>query len=277
MALEQAQSAQRDRLSGQISLFSTMPLTQGNKTNTINLPDIPEWTKKEQLSLEKETVGFYLTGHPLDNFRQEIMAVADTDLTGLVYWGDNLPVRVGGLVREYKDHRNKKGDRMAFIVLEDWAGAAEVVVFPEAFAKCGHLLAGDEPLIVLGTVKQEEQGAKIIAESVDSLSEAMSKYTNGARILLKSDQMSRQKLENLKILLREYYGSCPISLTIHFAGRGEVDIEPSSDFTVRPCQEFDAAVKELLGYSAVMYLKTKAEIQPRNGGKGGRWRQNGQG
>jgi len=277
MALEQAQSAQRDRLSGQISLFSAMPQAQGSKANTIELPNIPEWTEKERLGFEKETVGFYLTGHPLDNFHQEIMAVADTDLTGLGDWGDNQPVRVGGLVREYKDHRSKKGDRMAFIVLEDRAGAAEVVVFPEAFAKSGHLLASDEPLIVLGTVKQEEQGAKIIAESVDSLGEARSKYTNGARVLLKAEQVNRQKLESLKTKVREFHGTCPVSLTLHFAGRGEVDIEPPSDFTVRPCKEFDAAVEGLLGYPAVMYLKTKAEIQPRNGGKGGRWRQGGQG
>ena len=130
---------------------------------------------------------------------------------------------------------------------------------------------------MLGTVKQEEQGAKIIAESVDSLSEARSKYTNGARILLKSDQVSRPKLESLKNKVREFHGTCPVSLTLQFTGRGEVDIEPPSDFTVRPCKEFDAAVEGLLGYAAVMYLKTKAEIQPRNGGKGGRWRQNGQG
>jgi len=277
IALEQAQSAQRDRLSGQISLFSAMPQAQGSKANTIDLPNISEWTEKERLLFEKETVGFYLTGHPLDNFYQEIKAVADTDLTSLGDWGDNQPVRVGGLVREYKDHRSKKGDRMAFIVLEDRAGAVEVVVFPDAFAKCGHLLTSDEPIIVLGTVKQEEQGAKIIAESVDNLSEARSKYTNGARILLKSDQVSRPKLESLKNKVREFHGTCPVSLTLQFTGRGEVDIEPPSDFTVRPCKEFDAAVEGLLGYAAVMYLKTKAEIQPRNGGKSGRWRQNGQG
>ena len=77
--------------------------------------------------------------------------------------------------------------------------------------------------------------------------------------------------------MREFHGTCPVSLTMQFTGRGEVDIEPPSDFTVRPCKEFDAAVEGLLGYPAVKYLKTKAEIQPRNGGKGGRWRQNGQG
>jgi len=272
-ALEQAQSSQRDKLSGQISLFAVMPEEQVTKSSTIELPDIAEWTAKEKLAFEKETVGFYITGHPLDNYRQEIRSVADTDISGLAEWGDNQPVRVGGLVREYKEHKSKKGDRMAFITLEDTAGAVEVVVFPEAFAKSGHLLTGDEPLIVLGTAKQEERGAKIIAESVDRLADARIKYTCGASILLHADRMSRQKLESLKNRVREHHGPCPVSLTLHFDGRGEVDIDTPSDFTVRPCREFSQAVEQTLGYPAVNYLKTKAEVQAR-GGRNGSWRKN---
>jgi len=272
LAMEQAQSAQRDRLSGQISLFAAMPKAEAEKGKALELPDLAEWNEKERLAFEKETVGFYLTGHPLDNFHQEIMAVADSDLSGLAEWSDNQPVRVGGLIRDYKDHRSKKGERMAFATLEDRAGSVEVVIFPEAFARCGHLLTGDEPLIILGTVKQEENGAKIIAESLDSLGEARGKYTNGARISLKAEQLGRQKLEILKNKVREFHGSCPVSLTLHFNGRGEVDIEPPADFTVRPCREFDTAIKGLLGYPAVSYLKTRAEVAPRNGGRNGRWR-----
>jgi len=272
-ALEQAQASQRDKLSGQISLFAVMPEEQVAKSGSIELPDIDEWTDKEKLAYEKETVGFYITGHPLDNFRQDIRAVADTDIAGLAEWGDNQPVRVGGLVREYKEHKSKKGDRMAFITLEDTAAAVEVVIFPEAFARSGHLLTRDEPLVVLGTVKQEERGAKIIADAVDDLAEARLKYTCGARILLQADKVSRQKLELLKTRVREHHGPCPVSLTLHFDGRGEVDIDTPRDFTVRPCREFSEAVAQTLGYPAVNYLKTKAEVQARNGGKNNRWRQ----
>ncbi len=266
-AMEQAQAAQRDRLSGQISLFTTLPEEDMAKSSTVELPDITEWSDKKKLAFEKETVGFYITGHPLDNFRQEIAEVADTDITGLVEWGDNQAVRVGGLVRDYKEHKSKKGDRMAFITLEDTSGAVEVVVFPQAFAISEHLLTGSDPMIILGTCKQEDQGPKIIAEAVDSLNAARTKYTNATQIMLQSDKVSRQKLERLKKKILEFHGPCPIKLTLHFGGRGEVDLETPKDFTVRPCRDFTTAVHETLGYNGLSYLKTQAEIQPRNGGK----------
>ena len=272
LAMEQAQSAQRDKLSGQISLFAAAPAVQAAQAANIELPDVPEWPLKEKLALEKETVGFYITGHPLDNFRQDIKAVADTDIDGLAEWPDQQPVRVGGLVREYKEHRSKKGDRMAFITLEDTAGAVEVVVFPDAFAKSSHLLSADEPLVVLGKVEHEERGAKIIADSVDSLADAWTKYTCGARIVLAAERISRQKLEEVKTRVREHHGSCPVSITMHFSGRGEVDIDMPADFTVRPCREFSVAVEKTLGYNAVSFLKTRAELQPRANGRGG-WQQ----
>ncbi|HIJ77977.1 MAG: DNA polymerase III subunit alpha [Desulfobulbaceae bacterium] len=267
-AMEQAQATQRDRLSGQISLFAVMPQDEIDKSSAIELPNIPEWDEKDRLIFEKETVGFYITGHPLDNYRQDIKAVADTDLVGLAQWGDNQPVRVGGLVRDYKEHRSKKGDRMAFITLEDTSGAAEVVIFPTTFAESGHLLTANEPIIILGTAKQEEHGAKIIAESVDTLDQAASKYINGTRILLYSDRINRQKLEAVKTKVREFHGPCPVALTIHFDGRGEVDIDTPNDFTVRPCREFSEQVEKTLGYRAVSYAKSLAEVQPRNTKKG---------
>jgi DNA polymerase-3 subunit alpha len=275
--MEQAQAAQRDRLSGQISLFTVMPEQQVNRASSIELPDLPEWTEKEKLAYEKETVGFYITGHPLDNYRREIREVADTDIGGLAEWGDNQPVRVGGLVRECKEHRSKKGERMAFVILEDTAAAVEVVIFPEAFARSSHLLVGVEPLIVLGTLKKEERGVKIIAESVDSLPEARSKYTCATRILLRAGRINRQQMENLRTRVREFHGSCPVFLTLHFEGRGEVDIDPPVDFTVRPGQEFSEAVERTLGYAAVHYQKTATEIQPRNNGRNNGWQRNGNG
>ncbi len=271
-AMEQAQAAQRDRLSGQISLFSLMPEDVMVQAASIELPDIPEWAEKEKLAFEKETVGFYLTGHPLDNYRQEIKAVADTDLASLAQWGDNQPVRVGGLVRNLKEHKSKKGERMGFMTLEDTSGTVEVVIFPDTFAQCVHLLDSDEPIIVQGTNKKDERGAKIIADAVDSLETAQVKYTSGARILLQSDRVSRRKLEDLKRMMHKYHGPCPVSLTLHFSKRGEVDIDAPSDFTIMPCRELAKDVEKTMGYAAISYIKKQTELQPRNGG--GNYRQN---
>ncbi|MBU1709366.1 MAG: DNA polymerase III subunit alpha [Proteobacteria bacterium] len=267
-ALDQAQAAQRDKLSGQKSLFGLLPADGIAKTASINLPDIPEWSDRDKLNFEKETVGFYITGHPLDNYRNEIKQVADSDIPGLANLHDNTPVRVGGLIKTVKDHKSKKGDAMAFITLEDTMGTLEVVVFPETYAQCAHLLSSTEPVIVQGTLKDDERGLKIIADSIDLLPEARVKYTANIRLLLQTDKISRRKLEEIKKIILHNHGPCPFSLTLHFADRGEVDIEMPGDFTVRPCTEFATGMKKLLGYNAIHYDKKPAEIKPRNGRNG---------
>jgi DNA polymerase-3 subunit alpha len=163
---------------------------------------------------------------------------------------------------------------MAFLTLEDTSGAVEVVVFPETFAKSAHLFAGDDPIVVQGILKKEERGAKIIADCLDTIEEARTKYTSGATILLHAAGLSRTKLEGLKKNILQFHGPCPVSLTLHFDGRGEVDIETTGDLTVRPGREFSRVVEQTLGYAAVHYLKTKAEVKQRNGGPGN-WQKKG--
>ncbi len=266
-AMKQAHAAQRDRQSGQISLFSVMPEADTLKSATIDLPDIPEWTDKERLEFEKETVGFYITGHPLDDYRDEIKAVADVTSARLAGCRDGSPVRIGGLVRTLKEHKSKRDERMGFITLEDISGGVvEVVVFPETFAQCSELLFDNSaPLIVQGVVKKDERGAKIIADSVDTLAGATEKYISNARIMLLSEKVNQKKIEDLRTLMSRHYGTCPISLTLHFANKGEVDIEAPKEITVRPGKELSQDVSDLLGYKAVHYIKSQVEIKQRQG------------
>jgi DNA polymerase-3 subunit alpha len=272
LALDQAQSAQRDKQSGQISLFGLLPESgQSNKTS-IPLPDLPEWDKKKLLAAEKETVGFYITGHPLDNFRNDLKEITDANLVDICNSDADKPVRVGGLVRTFKEHKSKKGDRMAFITLEDLSGSIEVVVFPSVFEQSCHLLESDDPIIIQGTLKtNDERGAKIIADSVDTVSEAREKYTEKASIVLQADQISRKRIEGLKKIIQEFYGGCPVALTIHFDKRGEVDITIPNDLTIRPCRAFSQKVEELIGHAAVAYQKKKIELH-QNGNGNHKWK-----
>ena len=257
-ALERAQAAQRDRMSGQISLFQVMAKESVVKHAAISLPDLPEWTDEDKLAMEKETVGFYITGHPLENYRPDIKMVIDTELADLAEAGEGQAVRVGGLIKEVKDHRSKKGDRMAFLTLEDAVTNAEVVVFPETFKLYGDRLASREPVIVQGVAKKDERGCKIIADEIFSLEEARHRYTDRACIVLRADRLSRQKLETVKKLFYRFHGDCPVSLILHFDGRGEVDIDIPEELTIDPCREFTAEVTSSLGYNAVSYRKKPA-------------------
>jgi DNA polymerase-3 subunit alpha len=267
-ALEQGQAVQRDRLSGQISLFAVMGSETNEQHAKLELPDIPEWSEQEKLAFEKEMVGFYLTGHPLDDYREDILAVTDTNLTEKKEWNEGQTLRVGGLIRDLKVKKTKKGKPMGIIILEDISGTTEVVVFPELYAQCTEILESDTPVVIEGTVKKDERGDNIIANEIDPLVTAREKYTATASIMLQSDRVSRQNLEALKKVFYRYHGPCPLSLTLHFAGRGEVDIEMEDGFTIKPCREFTTEVNKTMGDKVVSYSQkpvTANQQKRRNG------------
>jgi DNA polymerase-3 subunit alpha len=272
--LEQGQAVQRDRLSGQISLFAVMGQESKELHSKLELPDIPEWPVQERLAFEKETVGFYLTGHPLDDYREDILAITDTNLTEKKEWNEGQALRVGGLIRDLKIKKTKKGNQMGIITLEDISGTTEVVIFPELYSQCSEILESDTPIVIEGTVKKDERGDNIIANGVDVLAVAREKYTAAARIRLQSDRVSRQNLEALKKVFYRYHGPCPLSLTMHFVGRGEVDIEIQEGFTIKPCQEFTSEVNKTMGYQVISYDQKPVTVnQPRK--RNGAWKNRG--
>ncbi len=263
-AMEQAKAVQRDLQSGQMSLFAVAPETsQSNEANEITVPDIDEWDERTRLAREKETVGFYITGHPLDDALQEIRSITDTDIQNLANISDEQPVRFGGLIRSCKYHKSKKGDPMAFLTVEDILEAVEVVVFPSAYLQCEQLLSSTDPVIIVGTVQQDERGPKIIAETIDSLPEAREKFTEKVKVRLEADKISRKQIEQVKKTLYQFHGPCPLLLTLYYPGRGEVDIEVTQDLTIRPCRELTDRMEEILSYSAISFTKKAIVITPR--------------
>ncbi|MEE4164733.1 MAG: DNA polymerase III subunit alpha [Desulfocapsaceae bacterium] len=262
-AMEQAKAHQRDRQSGQMSLFSVAPENSGSSINDIQLPDLPEWEERDKLRYEKETVGFYITGHPLESALSEIATITDATIAGLGNLNEGQPVRVGGLIRECKQHKSKRGEPMAFVTLEDIVDAVEVMVFPETYATCYRLLSAPDPVIVSGTIQKNERGAKIIAEEIHLVPDALLKYTQSIHATLEADSVNRSRLEDLKQLLFNYHGKCPFSLTLHFAGEGEVDVEINKDFTVTPSREMTEHVRRIFGYDPLTFNKTTLEIKTR--------------
>jgi len=254
-AMDQAKAHQRDRISGQISIFSIAEDTAPALVSEIVLPEIDEWEEREKLKYEKETVGFYITGHPLDEAIEEIRTITDSDISNLTNFNDGQPVRIGGLIRTIKQHKSKKGEPMAFMTLEDVLESVEILVFPEAYGSCYQLLNSSDPVIVRGVVQKTDQGINIVAEDIDLLPEARQKYTNTVHARLKADTVSRIKLEELKELLFNYHGACPFSITLHFDGEGEVDVEIDKNFTVRPSREMSVSVTELFGYNPLSFEK----------------------
>jgi len=259
-ALEHAKAVQRDRLSGQMNLFSLGNDAAETANKEVQLPDIEDWPQLKRLAYEKQTIGFFLTGHPLEGMVDEIKLVASTNIASLEAMAEGKAVRIAGLLQNYKEHKSKKGDLMAFTVFEDMSGSVEVIVFPNTFAQCSDLLLGDEPLVVLGSVQQSERGAKIIAESIYPLDKAIEEFTENTVIKMQAQTTQQQHLVQLKEMLYQFHGSSSVRLTLHFDGRGEVDIELLKDLTIRPCSDFFDQVKETFGEQALSVQMKPAQI-----------------
>jgi DNA polymerase-3 subunit alpha len=273
--IERAKAVQRDRLSGQMNLFTIGQSAAKQAENVeVALPEVKEWPKLERLASEKETVGFFLTGHPLEGVMTDLRRVVDTDIAGAGKLRDGQVVRIGGLINQYKEHKSKKGERMAFTILEDMSDGIEVIVFPSTFAECSHLLGTDQPLIVVGTVQQGERGGKVVAQEIKTLADSLEQYAEKATITLRAAATSRQHMLELKELLYQHHGSIPVLLTLHFDNRGEVDILVLKDMGIRPSSELFHTITRLCGPQSLAVQMKRPEVQRRNNNGNGNGRHN---
>ena len=146
-AVTEAYQKQRDRQSGQLGLFTAETMGEAGE---IKLPDIPEVSKQEMLNWEKETTGFYITGHPLDQFADKLAnlpRIGSLQENGI---RNHQVVRLGGMITEAKRITTKKGDTMCFVTLEDFTASLEVTVFPRVFYQHVNMLVPDTPIVVQG-------------------------------------------------------------------------------------------------------------------------------
>ena len=244
-AMEAAQAIQRDRAHGQTNLFGAIDEAAGPE-----LPDIEEWPENKLLTLEKESLGFYITGHPLASVAKDLERLT-TPTSELAGAGDGREVMVGGLVATLKHHRNKKGDAMAFITLEDLYGFVEVVVFPKVYQACSQLLLEEEPLVVRGRADVSESSVKVIADEILPLEEAGETLVKAVHIRLLSPGVTTEFLENLQRLLKDHRGPCPITFHVKIPDHSETVLLAGEGHRVKPTKALLHELEQLLGSDAV--------------------------
>jgi len=213
-SIEMAQTIQKDRLSGQISMFGTFAGQQ--RGSEPPLPNIPEWNHRQKLAIEKEALGFYFSGHPLDSYENEIKSFAIVDTVSLTEKSEGIQIMLCGLNADLKEITTKKGDRMAFLTLEDRQGTVEVVIFADIYKDSLHLLEADEPLLIVGTLQKEDKGAKLIAQRIVTLLEAKEHFTQAIQVKLPVDKVTKENLEDLRAILERHKGDC--KTYIHLCG-----------------------------------------------------------
>ncbi len=243
--LAQGQSVQRERENGQISMFSLMDASVQEELLNDNLPDLEPFSDKERLSLEKEMLGLYISGHPLEPYRP-ILDQMDklTRCVELAEVGDNHHVKVGGIIIAVRSFYTKKNKQMAFVKLEDLTGHVELVVFPELFEKQGGLLREDSLVVIEGkTDLKEEEDVKILAEKLTPLSQ-QKKYLR----LMIDERHDREILGALKNTLLAENGEVPVCL---FFKKDKKMLMLDKNYWVRDHFQSRKQLEDLLGLGAV--------------------------
>jgi len=240
---------QRERCDPQMGLFGGADCPE--PVNVPAMPDIEEWDERQKLAFEKESLGFFLSGHPLHRFEEVLHKFTTADALTIKEAPDGATVRIGGLVRGMKTIKTRKGDLMGFATIEDLNGAVEVTVFSRLFAAASDLLAEDRTVLVQGQVQKDEQSVKLIAETIIPLEKAEENWTASVHLSLDLDRTDRALLLQLREVLQRYPGTCKAYLHLRGAARADAVIEFAEGFRVKAGPALRRDVGELLGVAAM--------------------------
>jgi DNA polymerase-3 subunit alpha len=248
-ALEYGQRVQKERTDPQMGLFDL-----GDNQPSINapaLPEIGEWDEKQFLIFEKESVGFYLSGHPLTRYEEVLDKFTNANAISIKELKDGGVVRIGGLVRSTKNIKTKKGELMAFVTIEDMHGSVEVIVFSRVFSDVRDLLVEDRPVLVQGQVQKDEKSVKILADMVIPIDKAEETWAASVHFNLEISRTDREGLENLHAILKRHPGLCPAFLHLRSSDNADSIIALPDGFKLKAGGALTREVNGFLGYHAV--------------------------
>ncbi len=254
-ALERGAAEQRDRRSGQTSLFAMFatPVVGKVVEQQETYPELEAWSHKQLLAFEKEALGFYVSGHPLDRYRGDLQRYASATTSdfsgGRKTVGDHA---IGGIVSQYREMITKKGDKMARFHLEDSEGQLEVIAFPKTFEKVRHVLVSDEPILCSGAVKNEGSTEapewKMLLENAAPLSELRQSKTSRVEIHLNADQLTHDQIDELKTLLSSATrGNCQAILRLKISTRSETVITLGDAWALSPTEDLLTRLERMFG------------------------------
>ena len=229
-AMDAAGRRQKTAVQGQLSLFDAVEDVQ---IAPPPLPDVPDFSRQEQLRMEREVTGVYITGHPLDEY-EAVLSKLEVDSQALqslseeadggMSWDQKL-VTMGGIVAERKVKATKSGTMMAFVQLEDMYGLTEVLVFPKVYDRVGHLLTQDAPVLLTGRLSvREEESPKLLLDSVRPLDGGEAAFAPQKaqeavhKLYIKCPDALR---EEALAILRQTPGNIPVILVSAETGRAQ--------------------------------------------------------
>jgi DNA polymerase-3 subunit alpha len=256
-AMERAAKAQRDAESGQHGLFGVFQ-QEDAPSETEKLPEIPDWDEHVRLAAEKEILGFFITGHPLEKYRdklQDLHALNTSDLAAVkASTGKDENICAAGLITNVRVLKSKRGEMYAQGTLEDMLGSVEMIVFPEAYRKLGDKVKLEVPVLVRGGLRVEEGvNPKLTANEIIPIEDAKVPLPRSLRIRIPLEAASEATVDELHDLFRQRKGEARVLFDVERQGDFMVVME-AEGYNVLPDRNFLARVEELCGRGAVRVI-----------------------
>jgi DNA polymerase-3 subunit alpha len=251
-AIESGQRVWRDKLSGQEGLFGD--LLGGESPAEAPLPQVPDWTPKEKLAGEKEMIGFYVTGHPLDDYQDKVSELATRDSSNLEGLQKGDEVALCGVLTGIQRRRNREGKPWASLQLEDRGGSIELMVFTTQYERLASSLVEDQAVLVRGTALPEENAPpKISVQDIVPLDNA--RVSLPALISIRV-WLGRNGSVDKVAALQDLFARKPGETEVRFRLEAPRDFSVILDIPakVRPDREFRRELERLLGADALEVL-----------------------
>jgi DNA polymerase-3 subunit alpha len=279
-ACEHGSRMQRNKDLGQVDLFGeALP-----STAMVPLPDVAPWSEIEQLNYEKESLGLYWSGHPIDRFASDLHtygARSTADLlprpdadAGAAPDGDEVPaaaaagappvvaggraiseeLSIGGIVSGLRPLKTRKGDRMCVFMLEDASGSLEVVVFPETFKQCGHLADNGRMVLVKGKFERDDETVRILASEIVPIETVRERLATAVAIRLSTPPHGRATFEKLWDVFAQHKGDRRVAFDIELKESDRhlrVKVHVNAQIRVRPSESLVTEVEKICGAGSV--------------------------
>ncbi|UCF35911.1 MAG: DNA polymerase III subunit alpha [Acidobacteriota bacterium] len=246
-AIEHGQKVQRDRLSGQKGLFGALA---GEETETGGgeIPDLGEWRDREKWAFEKETLGFYLSGHPLQKYQAELKSFSRYSTGDISDSLGGQEVTIGGVIAGVRKLQTRKGDPMAIFQLEDTEGVVEVLLWPNSYEAYRHFLESEKPILVRGKCDVDARGeVKILCAEIRDLSNVWEEGVQKAKIRIPVPGLAEDQITKFQSIIHRYPGRCSLEFELFEKQNYCLHVVPSQKIQINPVPEFVQEVEGLFG------------------------------
>jgi len=252
-AMDRSQKLQRARESGQHGLFGGGGSAPAVAPPPEVLPDVDEWPEHETLAAEYATLGFYISGHPLDKFAGRLKDLNATELSSMEGRRNNEDIVVAGIIVQARPMRSRRGARWSILTLQDRTGVIEALVFPEAFQKLEPILKSATPLLVKARVAVEDVGTRLIVSDARLLDQVVDRPPTLLRVRLDLSAVDNGALNRLQDLFSSHPGRCRVAFELVKDDGSEATLEASS--SVKADQHLVERVREICGANSVALVQ----------------------